>query len=68
MPCNPHRCRTAELALLSPVHRLLRVAKGLASPSFDLDESHNPASLRYEVEVPVTIPKAAIKYSPPLLR
>ncbi len=68
MSGNPHRRRTAELALFTPVHRLHRVSKGLASPSFDLDEGHNSASLRYEVEVSVTVPEAAIEYSPPLLR
>jgi hypothetical protein len=65
-PRDPYRCRTRQLTLLSPVHRLHRVPKALATPRLDLHERHYPAPLSYEVKVTVATPEPPVQDSPAL--
>jgi len=68
VPRDPDRSRPHELPLLPPVDSLDRVPKVLPTTRLDLYERYQPFPLRYQIEVPVSIPEASIQDSPSSLR
>src|SRR6185312_10845352 len=63
-PVDPDVRGPDELASLSPVDRLHRIAELSPPPRFDLHEHHQPAPPRDEVEVAMAIAKAPVNERP----
>jgi hypothetical protein len=60
----PHPGRPHEFAPLPPVDGLDRAAKGLATAGLDLDKGDGPVPLCDQIEVAMTISKAALDHTP----